>query len=177
MRAILTRAENGRKGRRMERGSTLVEFALVFIVLMLMMFGVIDFARALYTYHFVANAAREGTRYAIVRGATCNPALSGCEAESLNSIPSYVQGLSTGIGIDPSLVSVTATWPGPPSTPNGTTNCTNDQPGCLVQVQVTYPFKFIFPLMPTQTCTIGTGASQVTANICMSSISQMVISQ
>ena len=38
----------------MERGSTLVEFALVLIVLMVMMFGIIDFARALYTYHFVA---------------------------------------------------------------------------------------------------------------------------
>ena len=175
MKTIWARSEKGLKSRRMERGSTLVEFALVLIVLMVMMFGIIDFARALYTYHFVANVAREGTRYAIVRGASCNPALSGCEAESLNSIPPYIQGLGTGIGIDPSLISVTATWPGPPA--NSTTNCSNDQPGCLVRVQVTYPFKFIFPLMPTQTCTLGSGASQTTANICMSSTSQMVISQ
>lgn len=174
MRAILAGAENGPKGPRIERGSTLVEFALVLIVLMLMMFGIIDFARALYTYHFVANVAREGTRYAIVRGATCNAALSGCPAEALNSVPPYIQGLGTGIGIDPSLISVTATWPGAPSS---ATNCSNDQPGCLVRVQVTYPFKFIFPLMPTQTCQIGTGASRITANICMTSISQMVISQ
>lgn len=176
MRAIGAPAENGRKGRRMERGSTLVEFALVLIVLLLMMFGIMDFARALYTYHFVANVAREGTRYAIVRGANCNAALSGCQAEASGSVPPYIRGLSTGIGIDPSLISVTATWPGAPA--NSSTDCSiNDQAGCLVQVQVTYPFKFIFPLMPTQTCQSGSGASQTTANICMSSISQMVISQ
>jgi len=173
VRAIWAPKEGNSKGQRVERGSTLVEFALVVIVLMLMMFGIIDFARALYTYHFVINVAREGTRYAIVRGASCNATLSGCPAEGSNSVPTYIRGLSTGIGIDPSLLAVIATWPGAPA--NSSTDCstTNDHAGCLVQVQVTYPFKFVFPLMPTRTCELG----QTTANICMSSISQMVISQ
>ena len=73
MKTIWARSEKGLKSQRMERGSTLVEFALVLIVLMVMMFGIIDFARALYTYHFVANVAREGTRYAIVRGRELQP--------------------------------------------------------------------------------------------------------
>ena len=54
-----------------EEGSSLVEFALIFLVLMTMMLGIIDFCRAAYAYHFVSNAAREATRYAAVRGSTC----------------------------------------------------------------------------------------------------------
>jgi hypothetical protein len=54
-----------------EEGSNLVEFAFIVLLLMSMMLGIIDFSRALYSYHFISNAAREATRYAAVRGYTC----------------------------------------------------------------------------------------------------------
>src|SRR5690348_7145449 len=54
-----------------EKGSTLVEFALVFMLLMTMMLGIVNFGRALYAYHFVSNAARSATRWAAVNGNTC----------------------------------------------------------------------------------------------------------
>ena len=167
-----------------ERGSALLEFGLVAILFLAIFFGIIDFARALYSYHFVANAAREGTRYAIVRGAACNASLPGCRAEITNPsdptdpVPQYVKGLANGIGIDQSLVSVQASWLGPPPPPplSSSLVCAPiDSPGCIVQVQVTYAFSFIFPLMPTTTCAVG--SPPVTANICMTSTSQMVISQ
>ena len=54
-----------------ERGATLVEFALVTPVLILVLVACFDFARALNAYVTVANAAREGARYAsITDGAT-----------------------------------------------------------------------------------------------------------
>lgn len=53
-----------------EKGSVLVESAITVAVLFVILFGIIDFGRALYTYHFVANAAREATRWASVNGST-----------------------------------------------------------------------------------------------------------
>ncbi|HEX7018674.1 MAG TPA: TadE/TadG family type IV pilus assembly protein [Gemmatimonadaceae bacterium] len=49
-----------------ERGAALVEFAIIATVLMILMFGIIDFGRALYTKNSLTNAAREGGRYAAV---------------------------------------------------------------------------------------------------------------
>ena len=59
-----------------ETGSGLVEYAIVFTVFMTMLLGVADFGRAMYAYHFVSSAAREATRYAIVRG--CTPTTTDC---------------------------------------------------------------------------------------------------
>ena len=51
-----------------ESGSGLVEYSIVFILLMTMLLAIADFSRALYAYHFVSNSAREAARYASVRG-------------------------------------------------------------------------------------------------------------
>ena len=162
-----------------ERGSTLVEFAFVVIVLLLFLFGIIDFGRALYTYHFVANAAREATRYASVRGAACK--LPACPASAVD-ISSYVASI-TPTGINSADVVVNSVdsfiWPGigPGSTGNngGCNNASNanKNPGCLVRVQITYPFRFVLPFMPSNTCSVG----QKSGNICITSSSEMVISQ
>lgn len=163
-----------------ERGSTLIEFAFVAVLLFTIFFGIIDFGRALYAYHFVASAAREATRFAMVRGATWPTAcvdttsFSGdCQANNDN-VQFYVQTMASGIGLNDASSITASLTPLPP--PNGSgTNCSSApiNPGCTAQVTVQYPFKFIFPLMPTSTCTVN----QVTASICMTSTSEMVVSQ
>lgn len=65
------------RGTRPERGSTLVEFALVIMVFMTVMLGIIDFSRALYAYHFVDYAAKAATRWAAVNGLSCNADATG----------------------------------------------------------------------------------------------------
>jgi Flp pilus assembly protein TadG len=45
-----------------ERGASLVEMTLVFFFLLLLLVGVIDFARAFQSYNVITNAAREGAR-------------------------------------------------------------------------------------------------------------------
>jgi Flp pilus assembly protein TadG len=154
-----------------EQGSALVEFAVVLVLLLTFLFGIMDFARFLYTYHFVCNAAREATRYAIVRGSSwgSTPCASSttfaCNATAA-SVTNYVQSI-TPQGISPSALTVTTTWPGtaPPgaATACDTTNG-NNSPGCLVVVQVSYPFKFFLPFLPQTTWA-------------MTSTSGMVISQ
>ena len=152
-------------GRHHERGSSIPETAIVLIATLTILFGIIDFGRCLYTYETIANMARAGARWAIVRGANCG--LSGESGESAcpaaaTDIQTYVKGLAIGV-IDPTQVTVNTTgtfvWP-------GGTGCTAPckKPGYLAVVQVSYPFNFILPLLPSLT-------------INMSSTSQMVIAQ
>lgn len=49
-----------------DRGQDLVEYAIVFPVLMLLVLGIFEFGRILYSYNAIANAAREGARFAVV---------------------------------------------------------------------------------------------------------------
>ena len=53
---------------RSERGAELVEFALVFPTLLLVMLGIADFGFLFQHYEVVTNAAREGARVAILPG-------------------------------------------------------------------------------------------------------------
>lgn len=145
-----------------ERGTTLLESAVMISLLLLMMFGVVGFGTALYTYHFVSNTAREATRWASVRGSTCTGGLSGGCPAADSDVNAYVQNLSTGIGLDPTKVTTTTTWVAPP---NNLAACAtqSNSPGCVVKVQVQYSFQFLFPLLPS--------------GFTMQSTSQMVISQ
>jgi Flp pilus assembly protein TadG len=49
-----------------ERGSAVVEFALVVPLLFMLVFGMIDMGRGYYTLNHLASAAREGARLAAV---------------------------------------------------------------------------------------------------------------
>jgi Flp pilus assembly protein TadG len=146
---------------RKQRGTGLVEMALVLVILLALLFAIIDFGRALYTYHFVSNAAREATRWASVRGTLCNPALTGCQATQAN-VDAYVKSVS-GMGLDASKITVTPTW-GPP--PNNSPACTAPfhMPTCAVTVKVQYDYTFFFPFLPT-------------TPVKMTSTSEMVITQ
>ena len=54
-----------RRSRTDERGQALVEFVLVTGFLLLVILGVLDLGRGVYSYGVVASAAREGARYGI----------------------------------------------------------------------------------------------------------------
>ena len=144
-----------------QRGSGLPETALVLTVCLAMLFGIIDFGRAMYTYTFVGQLARQGARWGIVRGSQCT-VLDHCNA-SKDDIQAYVRGLNEG-ATNPTSISVTqATWTScPPGTASGV-----HAPGCVLTVTVQYPFSFMLPYMP--------GGSLATIN--MASSAQMVVSQ
>jgi Flp pilus assembly protein TadG len=144
--------------RRSDCGVALVEHALVLVLFLTVVFGIIDFGRGLYTYHFVSNAAREATRWASVRGNACKAA--DCPA-SPSDVQTYVSNVS-GMGLDPAKLTATTTYITPP---NGIPGCNGvPNPGCVVEVEVDYTYNFIFPFLPT-------------GPLLMKSTSQMVISQ
>jgi Flp pilus assembly protein TadG len=132
-----------------ERGQALVEFAMTIPIVLAVMFGIVDFGRALYTYDLVTSAARVGSRYASVHGSGCSPAPS-CTASSA-TIQAYVR--STVNGINSSVLTVTTTWPAATGCAGG-----SPTPQCPVKVTVSYPFQFLLSFNLTVTIT---NASQV----------------
>jgi hypothetical protein len=51
-----------------ENAQTMVEFALVFPILLLIVYGIIEFGRMIFIYSSTTSAAREGTRYGAAAG-------------------------------------------------------------------------------------------------------------
>jgi Flp pilus assembly protein TadG len=143
-------------------GSTIIEMALSMVVLSMILFGLLRICAALYTYHFVSDAAREGTRYAIVHGSACVVSGVSCTVTAAQ-IQTYVKNLGFP-GINPAAITVTTTYAAYPAgtTCNPSAACNN--PGNLATVKVQYVFPLSIPYVPTRTLT-------------MSSTSAMVISQ
>jgi Flp pilus assembly protein TadG len=146
-----------RRTLRAEAGSSIVEFALASIILFALVFGVMAICFALYSYNVVSEAAREATRYAIVRGSACKSFASACPA-SQGDIQTYVQGLGFP------LININTNPPSPALTAAASWPKGNNDPGSPVQVTVTYTFPLGIPFMPSRALT-------------MSSTSQMTISQ
>jgi Flp pilus assembly protein TadG len=158
-----------------ERGGTILEFAIAFVLTFVLIFGMIDFARAMYSFHYLSNAAREGARFASVRGASCDPSVvTPCSAQG-DDIQAFVRQI-TPQGIDKTVVSVNQNtgflWPTNANSPPicGTTR---NYPGCVVQVQVSYPFNFIFPVGLYNSAPVSFPAGTIN----MSSTYQMIISR
>ena len=135
-----------------ERGNALVEFALSASILFVVLFGIMETSRAIYSYHFVTYAAQEGARYAVVHGGdwpnVCSSTvIFGCKASD-SDVQTYVRNL-TPPGLDSSSVTVTRTWLN--TSPNCTSSCTcaPNLRGCYVKVKVAYSFSFSVPFLPT----------------------------
>src|SRR5579864_2479994 len=92
--------------KRSMRGATMVEFAMTATVCLGLLFAVMELSSAVYSYHMVCTAAREGVRYAIVHSPTsANPA-------STDQIEDYAKGYASGL--DRGQLTVTATFPADP---------------------------------------------------------------
>jgi Flp pilus assembly protein TadG len=146
-----------------ECGSSLVEYAIVFLLLITMLLGIADFSRALYAFHFVSNAAREATRYAAVRGFTCTSDGS-CTAPAASGPTGDIQAFVSNVpmGINGSNVTATTTWPVQTKSPSVcSTTATQNSPGCTVQVQVTYKFNFFFPFVSKSTLTMNSTSEMI----------------
>lgn len=103
-------------------GQSLVEFSLILPILLIMLFAIVDFGRAFYTWNTLSNAAREGARTAAVQGNT---------AAINTAVTSAMGGLTT-------------------TSPTLTRTYTNVQAakGNTVTVQLSYQFTYVTPISP-----------------------------
>ena len=122
--------------RRGEGGQALVEFALVSLTFFVLLFGMIDVGRAVWNYNTLAQATREGTRYAIVHGVnSSDPSGPGGAYYTAPNTDTKVTAVvtSNAASLDTAQLTVTADWV------NG-----NNGPGSRVTVSSQYTYVPIF---------------------------------
>lgn len=124
-----------------EAGTALVEFAITMVAILILLFGIVDVGRALYAYDWVSGAARVGTRFAMVRGATCTGGLPGGCPALKSDVTTYID--NTAIGLNQSDITVNARCI-VGETSFALLPCA---PGTSVYVQVQYNFSFITPFI------------------------------
>ena len=122
---------------REDRGSSLIEFALISFMFVMVLAGVVEMGRMVLVYNTIANAAREGTRYAIVHGAdqTVSPSGPG----NVTAVQTVVKNFASAGLIDTTALTITVSYP------NG-----NNTAGSPVTVKVLYtydPFVRFFSSM------------------------------
>jgi Flp pilus assembly protein TadG len=169
-----------------EEGTNLLEYGLVAILFMTLMFGLMGLGQMLYGYHFVGHAAKSAARWAAVNGATCGaptPTCPSCDnscngTNLMNNGPASASDIATYVtnitpqGIDSTQVTVNSTWPVQTSSPTicsaGVTGVSAtpipNYPGCTVEVQVSYNFNWFFPLGNSSSVTMSSSSEMVVSH-------------
>jgi Flp pilus assembly protein TadG len=134
-------------------GQTLVEFAVVTVITVMMLLFVVEMGRMVLVYTAVANAARAGLRYAIVHGSSRATGATVNNASGPASNPAQVLSVISdfaGAGaLTTSLLIVSVTYPG-----------SSNAPGQNVAITVVYPYNPLTTYF-TKTLLLGTATQGV----------------
>jgi len=117
---------------RQSAGQSLVEFALVFPILIILLIAIFDLGRLVFAYNDITNAAREGTRVGIID-------------QTETTIKNEVVNQATSLGLPAADVLVSYVESDDPTQP-----CPDDPPTsleCLVVVTVSYDWQAITPVI------------------------------
>jgi Flp pilus assembly protein TadG len=121
------KARKNRTPAGLNKGQTFVEFAIAIPGLLLIAIGIANFALAISAYSFVCYGARDGTRFAAVRGA------ASPKPASADDVRNFVK--SEASGLDLSQLTVATTW------------SPDNKQESRVAVQVQYTFQFLVPFV------------------------------
>ncbi|MDH3426072.1 MAG: pilus assembly protein [Acidimicrobiia bacterium] len=111
-----------------DRGAAAVEFALILPILVMLVFGTVEFGRAYNANVTLTHAAREGVRILAI---------------TQDAAQASTAAVAAATSLDPAQIAVS------------TTAC---DPGQPTQVSLTYPFTYDIPLLGTNTIMLnGTG--------------------
>ena len=122
-----------KQSRKHERGATLVEFSIAATVFLTLMFGVLEFGRALWLHNALSDAARRGARYAALH-------TSGDVTAVRNVV---VYGNPAG-GTNPLVQDLN-----PTTNVNVTYNGYGLDSGTVTVSITNYQFQFVLPLLST----------------------------
>lgn len=120
------------------RGQTLLEFALVVPVFLMLVFAVIDFGHLFYVQMSLENAVREAGRYATTGNHLADPKNPGKNLSRVNSIIQTVQQAATGLNVPSNSITVSSVGGGAGSAGG---------PGDTVTVTVNTGVKMMTPLI------------------------------
>jgi Flp pilus assembly protein TadG len=147
-----------------EKGAEIVEFALIFATLMMLMLGIVEFARAYNVYQTITRAAREGARMAALptsvydSDAFMDPGQTTTQANSAvfaNYIAPALQAANlnptacTGSTVENCVSNYTeqVNWLDP-------TSSTDQEQPCGVIVSFAYPIQLSIPFLSSGLGTI-----------------------
>ena len=138
-------------GRRGDEGAAAVEFAIVLPLLLVLLFGIIEFGVLLFDKAMITNASREGARRAI---------LFQDPRPTLGDVQSVVNAYCAN-----HLITFAAT-PSPPTiaTNPAMSTLTAASAGTNLTVTVTYPFRFLL---------IPAFVTSITCNVTLSGVTTM----
>ena len=88
-------------------GQSLVEFALIIPLVLLLMAGFLDLGRAIFYYSSITNMVREGARYAIIDR---NPTTGGPYFENIKKINDKAFGIP-GVSLTPTVLTCYHVYP------------------------------------------------------------------
>jgi Flp pilus assembly protein TadG len=129
-----------------EKGAAVVEFAVILPLLLVILFGIIEFGFLMYNQAMITNAAREGARAGIV---IQTPRMS--TADITNEVDKYLQNFlvtfSSGAPPDPTVVVKVDGVEADPSVV-GLTSAQS-----YVTVEVTFDYEFL--ILPNFVKTLG----------------------
>lgn len=106
-------------------GTSMIEFAILCPILILLVFGIVEVSLLYYDKHVIIDASREGARYGVSSGSSGYPT----STQVINYTKTFCANNLLSFNTSPSLVSVTAT---PSATPA--------KSGDNLIVTVTYPY-------------------------------------
>lgn len=145
-------AGNRRCGNRCERGTEILEFAFVVSLLMMLLLGIVTFARAYNIYQSITRAAREGARMAVLPScASCgnsylDPSTGVTEANSL-VFSNYIAPVLESADLNPNDVlnySEKVGW----------LDAGDTQEQCGVAISFEYPYQLGLPFTTQNLTTI-----------------------
>lgn len=123
-------------------GQSLVEFALILPIFLLVIFGIVDLGRGVYAYNTIQNAARQGVRVAIVD-------------QNTDVIVQEVRDHAVGLDIASSDVTVSFLQPDTMTTPCNTPIAIS----CEIEILVQYQFTPATPIIGNIVGTIDMSAA------------------
>jgi Flp pilus assembly protein TadG len=162
-------------------GQSLVEFALILPIFLLVLLGLIDMGRAVYTNNTLSQAAREATRLAAAQAswvgkttgddATCNAAAGPvCPADVATlktNVDAAANRMAVGLGVLPGsqiYMQCNASGSAAPTGAWTGSTCTSRSSGSQVSVRIAYTHTMLTPIV-----------GQIVNNLSMSASATMVI--
>jgi Flp pilus assembly protein TadG len=143
----------GADRKRRRSGQSLVEFSLTALMTSITMLFVLEVGRMLLVYTAIADAAREGVRYAIVHGSSRATGSGQNNASGPSSNPAQVVTVIDNFaGTGPLTISrlvISVTYPG-----------SSNAPGQKVSVSVIYPYDPLVTYFPS-TLRLGSASEGV----------------
>jgi hypothetical protein len=124
------------------RGGSLIEAALITPLLLLLTFGIMDFASMFYVYLALENGVSQATRFAVTGNLKDDPMNPGTPLSRSDSIKLAMRQATPTLTIPDGDFSFNHLSPGSASWSSGVGN-----PGDIEKVTVTYTWTFLTPLI------------------------------